>query len=57
MEAAQDEAARTLGDMARDAAVTIAGSGAQQMEIEVRDDDGAVMVVRFSFEISRKRRS
>ncbi|QOZ28544.1 hypothetical protein [Bradyrhizobium sp. CCBAU 51753] len=57
IEAAQDEAAHALGGMARDAAANAHGSGAEQMEIAVRDDDGPVMTVRFSFKISRKRRS
>lgn len=57
IEAAQDEAARSLGGMARDAVTTVDGSGAEQMEIEVRDESGPVMSVRFAFEISRKRQS
>ncbi len=43
--------------MARDAVTTVDGSGAEQMEIEVRDESGPVMSVRFAFEISRKRQS
>ncbi|MGY4480074.1 DUF6894 family protein [Bradyrhizobium sp. USDA 3364] len=54
LEAAQSEAALSLGGMARDAVSTVHGNGSDQMEIAVRDDDGPVMVVRFSFEISRK---
>jgi hypothetical protein len=57
LEAAQKEAAQSLGGMARDAVATVNGSGAEQLEIAVRDDDGPVMVVRFSFEINRKRQS
>ncbi|MCA6105379.1 DUF6894 family protein [Bradyrhizobium australafricanum] len=53
LEAAQSEAAQSLGAMARDAAVT--GKGTEQMEISVRDDDGPVMTVRFSYDISRKK--
>ncbi|MCC8952909.1 hypothetical protein H8B02_05355 [Bradyrhizobium sp. Pear77] len=53
--AAQNEAALSLGAMARDAVAT--ASGADQMEIAVRDDDGPVMTVRFAFEIRRARQS
>ncbi|SDF31822.1 hypothetical protein SAMN05216337_105125 [Bradyrhizobium brasilense] len=55
LDAAQNEAARTLGGMAGDSVATVSGSGAEQMEIVVRDNDGAVMTVRFCFEISRKK--
>ena len=55
LDAAQDEAARSLGGMAHDAVATLSGSGAEQMEIEVRHDDGPVMTVRFSFAISRNK--
>jgi uncharacterized protein DUF6894 len=54
LSAAQEEAARSLGDMARDAARQIKLETVQQMAIEVRDDLGPVMHVRFSFEIERK---
>ncbi|MTV16704.1 hypothetical protein FDV58_16700 [Bradyrhizobium elkanii] len=57
IEAVQDEAARALGGMARDAAAILHGGGAEQMEIAVRDESGPVMTVRFAFEISRERRS
>jgi hypothetical protein len=57
LEAARSEAALSLGAMARDAVSTINGNGSDQMEIEVRDDDGPVMVVRFFFEISSKKKS
>ncbi|MTV13020.1 MULTISPECIES: hypothetical protein [Bradyrhizobium] len=55
LEAAQNEAALSLAGMARDAVAT--AHRAEQMEIGVRDDNGAVMLVRFSFEISRKKTS
>jgi hypothetical protein len=54
LSAAQDEAARSLGDMARDAVRHINAETAQEMTVEVRDDVGPVMHVRFSFEIERK---
>ncbi|MCC8956118.1 hypothetical protein H8B02_22605 [Bradyrhizobium sp. Pear77] len=57
LQAVQNEAALALGVMARDAVVTASGNGVEQMEIAVRDGDGPVMVVRFSFEISRERQS
>lgn len=47
----QDEAARSLADMARDAVRVNASS--QNMAIQVRDDTGPVMNVRFSFEVER----
>ncbi|MGN8549545.1 DUF6894 family protein [Bradyrhizobium sp. 13971] len=55
LDAAQDEAARSLGGIARDAVATVSGGDAQRMEIEVRDNDGPVMTVRFSFEVRRKK--
>ena len=54
MDAVQNEAAKSLGDMTRDAARHSKGSAAEQMSIEVRDEAGPVMHVRFSFEIERK---
>ena len=54
LEAVQDEAARALGDMTRDAARSRRGGAPGRMSIEVRDDTGPVMQVRFSFEIERK---
>jgi len=45
---------RSLGDMARDAVRHINAETAQEMIVEVRDDIGPVMHVRFSFEIERK---
>ncbi|MEY9436543.1 DUF6894 family protein [Bradyrhizobium elkanii] len=55
--AAQNEAARSLGGMARDALASTTGSNAEHMEISVRDDDGPVMVVRFYFQVDSQRRS
>jgi hypothetical protein len=54
LSAAQDEAARSLGDMARDAVRHINAETVQEMAVEVRDGTGLVMHVRFSFEIERK---
>lgn len=49
----QQEAARSLADMARDAALTFDSSANHHMAIEVRDDAGAVLEVKFTFEIDR----
>jgi hypothetical protein len=54
LDSAQAEAVRALGDMARDAARTLKGSDAQRLGIDVRDDAGLVMHVRFAFEIKRR---
>jgi hypothetical protein len=54
LDAAQEEAARSLSDMVRDAARTPAQDPIQRMGVEVRDEKGPVMHVRFSFEINRK---
>ncbi|MCC8956847.1 hypothetical protein H8B02_26455 [Bradyrhizobium sp. Pear77] len=56
IERVQEEAARSLADMARDAARQITQHGdAHQMAIEVRDTDGPVMQVSFSFNVKRLR--
>ena len=55
-EAAQNEAGRALGSMARDAASSVIRSGIEQMEIGVRDEAGPLMAVRFLFEVSRDRK-
>jgi hypothetical protein len=57
LQTVQEEAARSLGDMARDAvgkSVDTQVGALTQMAIEVRDDAGPVMHVRFTFEIDRK---
>jgi hypothetical protein len=55
IEKAQEEAARSLADMARDA-VRSRGSGpGQLMAIEVRDESGPVFNLKFMFEIDRRR--
>jgi hypothetical protein len=51
--AAQDEAARTLAGFAWDATRQHGGPD-QRMTIEVRDENGPVMEVKFSFDIVRK---
>jgi hypothetical protein len=54
LDAAQEEAAQSLSEMVRDAARTPTQDPIQRMGIEVRDETGPVMHVRFSFEIERK---
>ena len=52
----REEAARSLSDMTRDAVRTSPGAQAgtlSRMAIEVRDDTGPVMHVRFTFEINK----
>ncbi|RXG97795.1 MULTISPECIES: DUF6894 family protein [Bradyrhizobium] len=50
--AVQAEAARSLADMARDAVLSAPLTGNRQtMAIDVRDSDGPVMQVTFSFAI------
>ena len=53
IESVQEEAARSLEDMARDA---VHRDGKRRpMAIEVRDDNGPVLQARFTFEIERQR--
>jgi hypothetical protein len=54
MQRVQEEAARSLADMAREAVVRLDGNETH-MAIEVRDKGGPVMQVRFTFEIARLR--
>lgn len=53
MRAAQGEAARALAGIAWDA-MRVDGAQGQQMVIEVRDAQGPVMNLKFSYEIARK---
>ena len=53
IEKVQEEAARSLADMARDA-VRTPGDGSHQMSIEVRDDGGPVLQLKFTFEVERR---
>ncbi|MFG3598308.1 DUF6894 family protein [Bradyrhizobium sp. RDI18] len=56
IEAVQEEAARSLVDMAKDAVRGRRFSGfGRGMEIEVRDEDGPVLQAKFTFEIDLKR--
>ena len=51
--AAQEEAARSLADLAKEALRThhIDGAGGQ-LAVEVRDDDGPVLQARFSVDVN-----
>ena len=53
LRAAQEEAARSMADAARDAVIRQPAGALAHMSIEVRDDDGPVMRVKFSFEIAK----
>lgn len=52
MQAVQMEAARSLADMARDAVHAATGAPSHAMSIEVRDDAGPVLQVRFTLKVS-----
>ena len=54
MRAVQEEAARSMMDAARDAVLSQNAGSLAQISIEVRDANGAVMRMGFSFEIARK---
>jgi hypothetical protein len=51
MKAARGEAARTLAGLAWDSVRNFHGPQSHQMTIEVRDNVGSVMQVRFAFEV------
>ena len=53
LRAVQAEAAKALADMARDAVHSSDGLTRRQMAMEVRDESGPVMQVRFNFEVER----
>jgi hypothetical protein len=55
IESVLEEAARSLADMARNAMQTHRGGTRRPMAIEVRDDSGAVLQARFTFEVERQR--
>jgi hypothetical protein len=54
LEAAQEEAALSITDMARDV-VRISRKNAHLMQIEVRDDNGPLLQAKFVFAIDRKK--
>jgi hypothetical protein len=51
----QQEAARSLADMARDAVSNFKGDANHEMAIEVRDDIGPLLQLRFYFAVDRVR--
>ena len=51
----QEEAAHTLADMARDTVRQYHDRNAHRMSVEVRDDDGPVLVVACTFDVKRHR--
>jgi hypothetical protein len=53
MHAVQAEAAKSLADMAREAVHGATFTAAHSMAIEVRDDVGPVMQVKFTFEVEK----
>jgi len=55
VERVQEEAARSLADMARDAVRSDREGAGHEMAVEVRDDAGPVLQVKFTFEIDRHR--
>lgn len=58
VQAVQEEAAQSLADMARDEMRKELGQDRnhhRSMAVEVRDDDGPLMTVKFTFEIDRNR--
>jgi len=55
IESVLEEAARSLADMARDAAQTHRDGTRRPMAIEMRDDSGPVLQAQFTFEVERRR--
>jgi hypothetical protein len=55
IESVQEEAARSLADMARDAVQSHCDGTKRPMAIEVRNDSGPVLQARFTFEVGRQR--
>lgn len=51
LKAVQEEAARSLADMAREAVRRQTDGGLHPMGIEVRDESGLVLHVRFTYEV------
>lgn len=56
MHAVQEEAARSLVDLARDNVRKRINGAGERMAIEVRDRNGPVMQVKFTFEINKLKR-
>jgi hypothetical protein len=56
MQRVQEEAARSLADMARDTVAKLDGGTPYEMTVAVRDDVGPVLRVSGKFEIDRLRK-
>jgi hypothetical protein len=50
IDAVQEEAVRSLAEMAKQAVPSVLKNGGYRMAIEVRDESGPIMKVRFTFE-------
>ena len=55
IEKVQEEAARSLADMARDAIRAQGDEVPREIAIEVRDDSGPVLQAKFTFEVDRRK--
>jgi hypothetical protein len=55
IERVQEEAARSLADMARDAVRSPHNGADHRLAIEVRDDTGPLLQVKFTFQVDRLR--
>jgi hypothetical protein len=55
IEKVQEEAARSLADMARDGVRKQGDGASHEIAIEVRDDSGPVLQVKFTFEVDRRK--
>ena len=54
VDAVQEEAARSLADIARDAVLNLRGCAkVRDLVIEVRDEDGPLLQAKFSFDVTR----
>lgn len=53
VEVAQQEAVRALADMVKESLNSNTGHSVQHMAVEVRDDSGRVLQVKFSVQIER----
>ena len=54
LQAVQDEAVQSMADATRNTVVRPSAGSLPQMAIEVRNDAGHVMMIKFSFEIARR---
>jgi hypothetical protein len=52
----QEEAARTLADMARDTVTQYHDLNAHRLSVQVRDDEGPVLMVMCTFDVKRHKK-